>query len=134
MVLSFHFFPVHCCRYQLSQFGHNFGGLMLAAQIYLPTDFYSNFLILLRWIHYLAGITWIGLLYFFNLVGFPVMQELDPATRGKVMPSLMMRALWWFRWSALVTVIVGLAYWEPRSLRVRKRPAQALARLWPASF
>jgi uncharacterized membrane protein len=81
------------------------------AQIYLPTDFYSNFLILLRWIHYLAGITWIGLLYFFNLVGFPAMQELDPTTRGKVMPGLMLRALWWFRWSAVVTVIVGLAYW-----------------------
>ena len=79
--------------------------------ISLPRDFYSNFLILLRWIHFVAGITWIGLLYFFNLVGFPVMQELDPATRGKVMPALMLRALWWFRWSALVTVIVGLAYW-----------------------
>jgi len=79
--------------------------------ISLPRDFYSNFLILLRWIHFVAGITWIGLLYFFNLVGFPVMQELDPATRGKVMPALMLRALWWFRWSALVTVVVGIAYW-----------------------
>ncbi len=79
--------------------------------ISLPRDFYSNFLILLRWIHFVAGITWIGLLYFFNLVGFPVMQELDPATQGKVMPALMLRALWWFRWSALVTVVVGLAYW-----------------------
>ena len=39
------------------------------------------------------------------------MQELDPATRGKVMPSLMLRALWWFRWSALVTVLAGLVYW-----------------------
>src|SRR5438477_4597503 len=76
-----------------------------------PTDFYTNFLMLLRWIHFLAGITWIGLLYFFNLVGFPVMQELDLVTRGKVMPALMLRALWWFRWSALVTVVVGLAYW-----------------------
>ena len=74
-------------------------------------DFISNFLILLRWIHFLAGITWIGLLYFFNLVGFRSIEELDPATRGKVMPSLMLRALWWFRWSALVTVLAGLAYW-----------------------
>src|SRR5215469_12093008 len=74
-------------------------------------DFFSNLLMLLRWIHFLAGITWIGLLYFFNLVGFRSIEELDPATRGKVMPSLMLRALWWFRWSALVTVLVGLAYW-----------------------
>jgi len=77
----------------------------------LPQDFYTNFLMLLRWVHFVAGIIWIGLLYFFNLVGYPFMQELDPTIRGKVMPGLMMRALWWFRWSAFVTVIVGLAYW-----------------------
>jgi uncharacterized membrane protein len=85
--------------------------MTLAGEISLPRDFYTNFLMLLRWIHFLAGITWIGLLYFFNLVGFRSMQELDPATRGKVMPGLMMRALWWFRWSALVTVLAGLVYW-----------------------
>jgi len=79
--------------------------------ISLPDNFQTNFLMALRWIHFLAGITWIGLLYFFNLVGFAAMKELDPATRGKVMPSLMLRALWWFRWSALVTVLAGLAYW-----------------------
>jgi len=85
--------------------------MAFAGEISLPPDFYTNFLMLLRWIHFLAGITWIGLLYFFNLVGFRSMQELDPATRGKVMPSLMLRALWWFRWSALVTVLAGLVYW-----------------------
>jgi hypothetical protein len=62
-------------------------------------------------IHFVAGITWIGLLYFFNLVGFPLMKELDPTTRGKLMPALMWRAMWWFRWSALITVLAGLAYW-----------------------
>jgi uncharacterized membrane protein len=85
--------------------------MIVSGEISLPRDFYTNFLMLLRWIHFLAGITWIGLLYFFNLVGFRSMQELDPATRGKVMPGLMMRALWWFRWSALVTVLAGLVYW-----------------------
>jgi len=85
--------------------------MTFAGEISLPPDFYTNFLMLLRWIHFLAGITWIGLLYFFNLVGFRSMQELDPATRGKVMPGLMLRALWWFRWSALVTVLAGLIYW-----------------------
>jgi uncharacterized membrane protein len=85
--------------------------MAFAGEISLPPDFYTNFLMLLRWIHFLAGITWIGLLYFFNLVGFRSMQELDPATRGKVMPGLMLRALWWFRWSALVTVLAGLVYW-----------------------
>ncbi len=66
---------------------------------------------LLRWIHFLAGITWIGLLYFFNLVNVPLMKELDPTTRGKVMPALMTRAMLWFRMSAALTVLAGLAYW-----------------------
>ena len=76
-----------------------------------PTDFQTNFLMLLRWIHILAGITWIGLLYFFNLVNIPFMKELEATTRGKVMPPLMSRALWWFRWGAVITVLAGLAYW-----------------------
>src|ERR1700730_11268932 len=83
----------------------------LGPQINFPSDFNTNFLMLVRWIHFLAGITWIGLLYFFNLVNVPLMKELDPATKGKVLPGLMTRALWWFRWSAVVTVLAGLAYW-----------------------
>lgn len=83
----------------------------VAGDFSFPTDFETNFLMFLRWIHFLAGITWIGLLYFFNLVNVPVMKELDPQTKGKVMPPLLLRALWWFRWSALVTVLAGLAYW-----------------------
>ena len=83
----------------------------VSSEISLPQDFQTNFLILLRWIHFVAGITWIGLLYFFNLVNIPFMKELDAGTRGKVMPGLMLRALWWFRVSAVVTVLAGLAYW-----------------------
>ena len=79
-------------------------------QINFPQDFNTNFLILVRWIHFLAGITWIGLLYFFNLVNVPLMKELDAPTKGKVVPALMTRALWWFRWSAALTVLAGLAY------------------------
>ncbi len=79
--------------------------------ISLPTDFHNNFLIILRLVHFVAGIVWIGLLYFFNLVSTPVAKEIDLKARVKVYPKLMLRALWWFRWSAFVTVIVGLAYW-----------------------
>jgi uncharacterized membrane protein len=79
--------------------------------IHFPHDFNTNFLILLRWIHFLAGITWIGLLYFFNLVNVPLMKDLDATTKGKVMPALMTRALMWFRMSAALTVLAGLAYW-----------------------
>jgi len=69
-------------------------------------------LIVLRWIHFVAGITWIGLLYFFNLVNMPFLRELDAQQRGLVIPKLMPRAMWWFRWSALVTVLAGFAYWN----------------------
>jgi uncharacterized membrane protein len=79
--------------------------------INLPTDSNTNLLMLFRWIHFIAGITWIGLLYFFNLVNVPFMKGLDAATKGKVLPSLMSRALWWFRWASVVTVLMGLAYW-----------------------
>jgi uncharacterized membrane protein len=84
---------------------------LFASDVSLPTDFQTNFLMLLRWIHFIAGITWIGLLYFFNLINIPFMKELDPATKGKIMPGLMLRALLWFRVSAVVTVLAGLAYW-----------------------
>jgi uncharacterized membrane protein len=76
-----------------------------------PSDFNTNLLMLFRWFHFIAGITWIGLLYFFNLVNVPFLKELDPATKGKVFPALMTRALWWFRWGSVVTVLMGLAYW-----------------------
>src|SRR5712672_3310845 len=80
-------------------------------QVNFPSDVRTNIEMLLRWIHFLAGITWIGLLYFFNLVNVPLMKELDASTKGKVMPALMTRALWWFRMSAALTVLAGLAYW-----------------------
>ncbi|HEV8481933.1 MAG TPA: urate hydroxylase PuuD [Blastocatellia bacterium] len=66
---------------------------------------------LLRVLHILAGIIWIGHLYFFNLVNVNLMKSLDGPTKGKVIPQLMPRALWWFRWGALVTVLVGLMYY-----------------------
>lgn len=67
--------------------------------------------ILLRTLHFLAGIIWIGHLYFFNLVSGNLMKALDGPTKGKVIPQLMPRALWWFRWGALITVLVGLMYY-----------------------
>jgi uncharacterized membrane protein len=78
---------------------------------HLPQNTVLNTLMLYRFVHLVAGITWIGLLYFFNLVNVPFMKELDAPTKGKVVPSLMPRALWWFRWGALVTVLSGIAYW-----------------------
>jgi uncharacterized membrane protein len=69
-----------------------------------------NEMMLLRWLHFIFGIIWIGLLYFFNLVGTPTMKQLDSPVRVKVYPLLISRAMAWFRWSALVTVLVGMRY------------------------
>lgn len=76
-----------------------------------PTETASYVQILLRLVHFLAGIVWIGHLYFFNLVNVNLMKALDGPTKGKVIPQLMPRALWWFRWGAVITVLVGLAYY-----------------------
>jgi len=84
---------------------------LFSPDIHVPSDFNTNFLMITRWIHFLAGITWIGLLYFFNLVNVPLQKELDAPTKGKVVPALMPRALFWFRHGAVATVLAGLTYW-----------------------
>src|SRR3989442_14186267 len=81
-----------------------------------PSDVGSNLQMLLRRIHFLAGITWIGLLYFFNLVNVPVMKALDAPTKGKVIPVLMPKALGWFGWGAVVAGPARVIYLYP-SLR-----------------
>ena len=63
---------------------------------------------LFRWIHFLSGITWIGLLYYFNFVQGPFMAEADAATKSVATQKLVPRALWWFRWSAAVTFLSGV--------------------------
>ena len=72
------------------------------------SDLYSNFQLLFRWMHVIAGITWIGFLYFFNFVNVPLQAALDDATKKAVNPKLMPRTLWWFRWGAMITFIMGL--------------------------
>src|SRR5262245_8159661 len=62
---------------------------------------------LLRWIHIVAGITWIGLLYFFNWVNGPFQATIDGGTKKVVVPELMPRALFWFRWGAAWTWLTG---------------------------
>jgi uncharacterized membrane protein len=67
--------------------------------------------LILRWFHVIAGITWVGLLYFFNLVNVPFMKQVDAAAKPKILQYMTLPALNWFRWSSLVTVFVGFWYW-----------------------
>jgi uncharacterized membrane protein len=83
--------------------------------------FTPEVLIGLRWIHFVAGITWIGLLYWFNLVNVPFQKALDASVKPQVNPPLLTRALAWFRHSAWVTVAAGQLlvwglYWQDANL------------------
>jgi uncharacterized membrane protein len=64
--------------------------------------------ILFRWFHVVFGILWIGLLYFFNFVNANFAKTLDADSKKKVVPELMPRALFFFRWGAMLTFIFGL--------------------------
>jgi len=66
---------------------------------------------ILRWFHFLFGITWVGLLYFFNLVNVPFMKQVDATMKPKVFQYMTMPTLQLFRWSAMGTVFVGFWYW-----------------------
>ena len=67
----------------------------------------SNTEFLFRWIHVAAAIAWIGHLYFFNFVNAHVAKTYDADSKKKVVPELMPRALYWFRWGAMYTWISG---------------------------
>jgi uncharacterized membrane protein len=58
--------------------------------------------------HILSGITWIGLLYFFNFVQTPSYAELSDGARSEALRKLTFRALWWFRYAALLTFLFGV--------------------------
>lgn len=68
----------------------------------------SGYAYLSRWLHIVVGITWIGLLYYFNFVQVPAFAEMEAAARNNAIDKLASRALWWFRWAAVATVLTGL--------------------------
>ena len=90
-------------------------GIALAILLGLATmgiSFNAN--TFLVWIHVLAGVTWIGLLYYFNFVQVPALAEAvadegGPGGAG-IAKYVAPRALWWFRWAAVVTWVSGAAY------------------------
>lgn len=63
---------------------------------------------LFRWAHVLFGITWIGLLYYFNFVQGEYFKEAEASAKADAVKKLAPRALWWFRWGAMFTFLTGL--------------------------
>ena len=89
---------------------HHF--VAVAASLVMPTHTGAEATqLILRWFHFIAGITWIGLLYFFNLINVPFMKQVDATMKPKIFQNLTLPALNWFRWSALATVFFGFWYW-----------------------
>ena len=72
----------------------------------MDTMQFLNFLF--RWGHVLFGITWIGMLYYFNFVQGAYFKEATPEALGDAKAKLAPRALWWFRWGAMFTFLTGL--------------------------
>lgn len=64
---------------------------------------------LFRWIHLLAGVAWIGLLWYFNFIQGEYFKEADAASKSDAIRKLVPRALWWFRWGAVITLLSGIA-------------------------
>src|SRR3954462_11580987 len=69
-----------------------------------------------RWLHVIAGVMWIGHLWFFNFVNAQVAKTYDADSKKKVLPEIMPRALYWFRWGAAYTWVTGIlllwvVYW-----------------------
>ena len=74
------------------------------------SDGWEIYLGLMRFGHIFSGITWIGLLYYFNFVQVPSFAQMEAAARSNAIRFLVPRALLWFRWAALATVVFGLLY------------------------
>jgi uncharacterized membrane protein len=91
------------------------GGIVLAVVIALATSGVNfNLASLVVWIHVLAGITWIGILYYFNFIQVPALadaaaDEGGPGGAG-ITKYVAPRALWWFRWGAALTWLSGATY------------------------
>ena len=69
---------------------------------------FASIELVFRWLHVLFGITWIGLLYYFNFVQTEYFKEAEAAAKADAVQKLAPRALWWFRWGAMFTFLTGL--------------------------
>ena len=76
------------------------------------------FNMLFRFGHILVGITWIGLLYYFNFIQTEYFKEAEENARKDAVAKLAARALWWFRWAAFLTFLTGLALLHYISVKI----------------
>jgi len=83
--------------------------LLFAAGTFGRMGEHGYWLFFMRWLHIGAGVMWIGLLWYFNFVQTPSMPKIPDEQKPAISKVIAPTALFWFRWSALATVITGLA-------------------------
>jgi uncharacterized membrane protein len=83
---------------------------LVSAHVSFPQGGSITEQIVLRWLHFFAGILWLGLLYFFNVVWTPCLKELEAPARSRAFSVFMPRAMGWFRWSAVWAWLAGFRY------------------------
>ncbi len=66
------------------------------------------FRFLLRWLHVLSGVMWIGILWYFNFVQIPNMGKIPDEQKPAISKVIAPAALFWFRWGAMATIVTGL--------------------------
>ena len=90
------------------------GFILLIVIIFLIsgiTEFYFDYTFLtflFRWLHVLSGVMWIGLLWYFNFVQIPSMPNIPDDQKPAISKVIAPKALFWFRWAALATLVTGL--------------------------
>lgn len=82
--------------------------LIIYAQIHMGVLDHNFGAFVLRYLHVLAGIMWIGILYYFNFVQIPNMPNIPDEQKPAIGKVIAPAALWWFRWGAMITIISGL--------------------------
>jgi uncharacterized membrane protein len=124
----------------MAKFFGNLGGVIGASSVLLilvifafhqGTDTPTYLSALFRFLHVLFGIMWIGLLYYFNFVQIPTMPSVPAELKPGVSKYIAPAALFWFRWAALATVVMGLiiAAHPPQSYLIPALTFQAGFRL-----
>ena len=69
----------------------------------------EGLVMILRCIHFFAGVAWIGFLYYFNFVQGEFFKEIEAPVKNQAFSKLVPKALWWFRWGAMGTFLSGVA-------------------------
>jgi uncharacterized membrane protein len=83
--------------------------ILVAAGARVPVGDHGWWLFAMRWLHVTAGVMWIGLLWYFNFVQTPSMPKIPDDQKPAISKVIAPAALFWFRWAAMATIILGLS-------------------------